>query len=387
MKKIFASIKEFIHAKPGLSVVLLIAIIAVFTYGNIQVMHITSEPGFCEMCHPGTDTGALSEVHTWRQNIHAEAGVKCLDCHGEPGFMGYTKAKIGGLYDVYAEIFYSEEFKLEILNRSIDDPQYAANLVPSTTCLFCHSDSVNQQIRDKRWMSVGHEFRLLDGVNNPAYRQQQGMRDILMDELEGEVDPNHKKHIDAGLSCMDCHHRMVHGGEYRAAVDLDNCLNCHNERGGEISMSPIVFGQSDSAVEFSHDFHNMMFDCNTCHTGLFPMKAGDSEITFADHSSNNTCYACHNGQAASYDCKSCHGQTPIPQEPITYTMDGIGPVDFNHSFHGAVFSCNDCHDEPWPMEAHATPMTMNEMYQGKYCGSCHDGQAAFSATSCAQCHK
>lgn len=387
MKKLFRKVKEFVNERPKTSIVILIAFIAVFSYVNLQAMHMTSEPGFCEMCHPGTGTGALSEVHTWRQNIHAEAGVKCLDCHGEPGIFGYKKAKIGGLYDTYVEIFHSEEYKLEILNKAIDDPQYAANLVPSTTCLFCHTDSVNQKIRSERLMSIGHKFRLLDTVENPEFRQERGMRDIFTDELKSDIDPNHQRHINAGLTCMDCHHRMVHGGEYRAAVDLNRCSECHREQAGEISMSEIVMGEGDSAVSFRHDTHGAMFSCDQCHTDLFPMKAGVSEISFDDHTSSNYCYSCHNGRMASYDCNSCHGQAPMPQEPITYTMEGFAPVDFNHSFHGMAFNCDTCHNEPWTMEAHATPMNMNQMYQGQFCGSCHNGQAAFAATACARCHK
>lgn len=385
MKKLIANIKDFTNRKPKTSIAMVLIFIVVFTYANIQVMHITSAPGFCEMCHPGTGTGALSEVHTWRQNIHSQAGVDCLDCHGKPGFLGYARAKIGGLYDTYVEIVHNEEYKLEILNMAIDDPQYAANLVPSTTCLFCHTDVVNQQTRDNTLMSVGHKFRLLDTVKNPEFRQARGMRDIFTDELKSAVDPNHKRHIDAGLNCMDCHHRMVHGGEYRAAVDLNRCSECHSQR--SVVIGDLSLGTDKTAVTFRHSTHGAMFSCNQCHTEVFPMKAGSSQITFADHSGDKFCYSCHNGQMASYNCNSCHSEVPMPQEPITYTMAGFAPVNFNHSFHGLAFNCDTCHDKPWKMEAHTTKMTMNEMYQGQFCGSCHNGQAAFAATSCMQCHK
>ena len=387
MKKLIGKAKDFARTKPKLTIVLLILFLAVFTFANVEIMHITSEPGFCEMCHPGTGTGALSEVHTWRQNIHAEAGVKCLDCHGKPGLFGYKRAKIGGLYDTYAEIFKSEEFKMEVLNKSVNDPEYAAKVVPSTTCLFCHTDSVNQQTRKDTLMSVGLKFRMLDGVKNPEFRQERGMRDIFAEELKSEIDPNHLKHYQAGLSCMDCHHRFIHGGPDRPKADLDRCAQCHSERKGEISMSEITFGDGESAVSFSHDFHGMIFGCNQCHTELFPMKAGSTKITFEDHSGSGACYSCHNGRMASYNCASCHGQTPMPQGPITYTMPGFAPVNFNHSFHGMAFSCDKCHEEPWKMEAHATKMTMSQMYQGQFCGACHNGQTAFAATSCAGCHK
>lgn len=387
MKKLINAVKNFIRIKPKLSIILLLLFLAVFTFINVEVLHYTSEPGFCEMCHPGTGTEALSEVHTWRQNIHAEAGIKCLDCHGKPGAYGYMRAKIGGLYDTYAEVFHSQEFKLDVLNKSVNDPEYAAKLVPSSTCLFCHTDEVNQKTRDETIMSVGLKFRTLDGIKNPEFRQERGLRDLFTEEPKGEIDPQHQTHYQAGLDCMECHHRFVHGGPEQPKADLNRCSECHSERKGEIKMSDITLGEGGTAAKFSHDFHGMMFDCKQCHTGLFPMKAGVSEITFADHSSDKACYSCHNGQAASFDCASCHGQVPMPQEPITYEGGGLGKVTFNHSFHGAAFSCDKCHEQPWKMEAHATKMTMNPMYQGESCGTCHNGELGFAVTECARCHQ
>ncbi len=125
----------------------MITFVAIFTFINVEAIYHTSKPNFCALCHPGTGPGPLSQVYTWRQNVHAGAGVSCLDCHADPGFFGYMQAKVLGLYDVYAEIFKTEEYKLAVLSRSINNPSYSAKLVPSTRCLFCHTDSVNQQIR------------------------------------------------------------------------------------------------------------------------------------------------------------------------------------------------------------------------------------------------
>jgi c(7)-type cytochrome triheme protein len=30
---------------------------------------------------------------------------------------------------------------------------------------------------------------------------------------------------------------------------------------------------------------------------------------------------------------------------------------------------------------------MDQIYQGKFCGSCHNGQAAFGPMECQKCHK
>jgi c(7)-type cytochrome triheme protein len=30
---------------------------------------------------------------------------------------------------------------------------------------------------------------------------------------------------------------------------------------------------------------------------------------------------------------------------------------------------------------------MDDIYQGKFCGSCHNGQTAFGSMECQKCHK
>ena len=88
--------------------------IVVFGFVNIQVLHMTSEPEFCQLCHPAHGFGPLAEVDSWEHSAHGEAGVSCLDCHGRPGVVGYMKAKLGGLKDTYMQLTISAEEKLEI---------------------------------------------------------------------------------------------------------------------------------------------------------------------------------------------------------------------------------------------------------------------------------
>jgi c(7)-type cytochrome triheme protein len=32
-------------------------------------------------------------------------------------------------------------------------------------------------------------------------------------------------------------------------------------------------------------------------------------------------------------------------------------------------------------------MTMDAIYQNKFCGKCHNGQSAFGSSECQRCHK
>ncbi len=77
---------------------------------------------------------------------------------------------------------------------------------------------------------------------------------------------------------------------------------------------------------------------------------------------------------------------------IIYTKPVRG-VYFSHKYHvkDLGLPCESCHSGIFEMEAlksqENSDFVMESLYQGKYCGSCHNGQAAFASnTKCATCH-
>lgn len=81
-----------------------------------------------------------------------------------------------------------------------------------------------------------------------------------------------------------------------------------------------------------------------------------------------------------------------PKDPIVWVKP-VKSVVFNHSTHtmGAELDCDSCHDELFEMEAGVAEenedFTMATLYEGGYCGSCHDGDTAFASdTRCTTCH-
>ena len=70
----------------------------------------------------------------------------------------------------------------------------------------------------------------------------------------------------------------------------------------------------------------------------------------------------------------------------------FAPVVFSHKSHkSAGAGCADCHDIMFKKQQGSTDkgnaLTMKALRKGKYCGSCHDGKQAFSASkNCKQCH-
>lgn len=68
-------------------------------------------------------------------------------------------------------------------------------------------------------------------------------------------------------------------------------------------------------------------------------------------------------------------------------------VVFEHKTHVGDngLECDSCHDGVFEMETGAAErnndFTMESLYAGKYCGTCHDGDMAFASnTRCTVCH-
>lgn len=63
------------------------------------------------------------------------------------------------------------------------------------------------------------------------------------------------------------------------------------------------------------------------------------------------------------------------------------PVVFPHWFHRVRFRCKVCHaDLGFKMKAGANEVTMANIIEGQYCGSCHNGEIAWSIENCDICH-
>ena len=81
-----------------------------------------------------------------------------------------------------------------------------------------------------------------------------------------------------------------------------------------------------------------------------------------------------------------------PKDPIIWEKP-VKTVVFNHKTHtmGAGLDCASCHDDVFAMERGAAQesedFTMQSLYKGRYCGTCHDGKTAFASnTRCTTCH-
>jgi len=83
----------------------------------------------------------------------------------------------------------------------------------------------------------------------------------------------------------------------------------------------------------------------------------------------------------------------IPAGKIEFAGGPMGKVTFDAKVHADKGAkCADCHTKPklFAMKKGTDKLTMKDMNDGKFCGACHDGKAAFSVKApadCAKCHK
>jgi c(7)-type cytochrome triheme protein len=77
----------------------------------------------------------------------------------------------------------------------------------------------------------------------------------------------------------------------------------------------------------------------------------------------------------------------VPAGKTAEWETSAGKVVFDAKKHAdAGNKCNDCHPKVFQMKKDADKITMKDINEGKFCGTCHNGTKAFKATECAKCH-
>jgi c(7)-type cytochrome triheme protein len=83
----------------------------------------------------------------------------------------------------------------------------------------------------------------------------------------------------------------------------------------------------------------------------------------------------------------------IPGSTLKQTKDiaikskdmGLPDIIFSHKKHTIWNGCEVCHPQIFGVKQGSTVYTMQDIFNGKYCGACH-GKVAFPTTDCELCH-
>jgi c(7)-type cytochrome triheme protein len=193
-------------------------------------------------------------------------------------------------------------------------------------------------------------------------------------------------------------------------------------------------------VVFPHWWHRTVFTCKVCHADIgFTMEAGADDIKMTDIQQGKWCGSCHNGKIAFAPtlCPRCHSKgiavkenrrpqdhlSKLPKDSygnkvnwvkaieegaikpkadiegkskmmvfdrdiefkVKYQGVPLPDVIYPHKQHTEWLFCGNCHPGIFQMKAGGNPVTMFDIFEGKYCGVCH-GKVAFPPTDCLRCH-
>ncbi len=248
--------------------VLFIVIIGLTVWG----IDYTSSSDFCDSCHI-----IQPYVDTWKQSAMGQAGVECIDCHFEPGVIGYGRGKI---YSLMKLVEYGTG-------------QYERK--PPTTELLTNSACLQKGC---------HDGVITPGADNYLDPKYFPVREG--EDAASTVYFPHQFHIEtANLKCADCHSGIVHGAELvdkpQAQLDPEFCANCHT---GDIA--PILFGN----IKLSGREHPGVPKIDTAiwrniHW-RFAGGPGEYKGEHYDQIEKKTCMACHDEPYKAKNCKSCH---------------------------------------------------------------------------------
>jgi c(7)-type cytochrome triheme protein len=84
---------------------------------------------------------------------------------------------------------------------------------------------------------------------------------------------------------------------------------------------------------------------------------------------------------------SNYGNIVLQRYADRFSQIYLKPVVFPHWFHRIRFRCKVCHsDVGFTMKAGADDITMGAIFEGEWCGRCHNGKIAFAPFNCSRCH-
>ncbi|MHB9148946.1 MAG: NapC/NirT family cytochrome c [Thermoleophilia bacterium] len=185
--------------------ILLILIVVLVGLG----LDYTSSPSFCSSCHT-----IAPFAEAWKGSSHERVDVSCIDCHFDPGTVGYIKGKTYSVIKLAQWAMGETERKPE-----------AARTIVAGSCRHCHPEPKST--------FMPHAFHTET----------------------------------ANLECVECHSGIAHGSELvgeekpQAAADPEFCNSCHTG-----DFAPILFTAIEPAVIDGKPYDKIEKDtCLACH--------------------------------------------------------------------------------------------------------------------------
>lgn len=238
----------------------------------------------------------------------------------------------------------------------------------------------------KKRKALPHEYGMVV-LNNHAY--QAGMPPVTFDHWL------HRQHYTCRLCHVDIGFGMIAGTTNLRAIDNKKgffCGTCHNGR--YMLHNKVVFSACDpDYVPGSTNMEN----CYKCHTtGSNPAREAAFHLLSGRMPSEKF------GNGINWELAETSGRIKLndriagvsttsdmliePDFTIKSKSHGMPDIIFSHAKHTVWNGCEVCHPDIFlGIKTGETKYTMIDLFQGRYCGACHD-KVAFPQTDCKRCH-
>jgi nitrate/TMAO reductase-like tetraheme cytochrome c subunit len=343
-----------------------LVVLGVFGFTMIEV---TGQPGFCNSCHimnPYYDS--------WKASSHHE--VNCMECHFEPGFVGYVKGK--GVAPAHMANYF--------LGRAATKPNAT---VKDTSCLRsqCHNyediTSANINFNDVKFPHDKHVEKVVDGMK------------ISCGMCHNRIEGNEHFKINRGV-CFTCH--FLKSGESENKLVQTGCRGCHKipdvMESGLLSIDHMEFVSYGASCEKA--CHKREFEkssevpesvCLNCHNYGKSQHTDRTELhEIHTNCEKVECFACHgevsHGQEESTSastrmkCEKCHSETHNIQVSV-YTASSHPQGKENRRIVSPMFlthvECTGCHiEQSQPFSGNAYSFGKVTKAVPRACDTCHE---------------
>lgn len=325
--------------------------ILVVGYAGIQM---SESPAFCgNVCHN------MKPFYESYENS-AHRGIRCGECHNEPGFIGSAKAHIVGAINE-SVLYFSGDYGKEPIVCDISN----------RSCLReeCHKI---ERLEEKLFLYEGIHFS--HKIHSGEFENGITLKCVSCHATDSIV------HMSLDLStCYLCHTNGVVEAE-----EPQKCLACHGRSIDRIeSYDHASILKNKTACSTCHQRHETAIvsqeRCNLCHVEKkIEKEEFSSEKLHKIHTFDHAveCALCHSDITHEYkaafsgNCLDCHEKIKT-QKTVTFLSRS-----FPHLKHANATQCTNCHSSK--KETHGTLMIGSES-----CNSCHHSQ---DGTACSECH-
>ncbi len=347
---------------------------------------VAGNPNVCTSCHE-----IQPFFEKWQLSSHK--GVRCTDCHTQPGLEGYVKVNLGGIANTIKHFSGDYQMPLEAQVKdesclSCHPREKLPETIPQGTLRIAHTKHSDQTCADCHGRLV-HNLDVQTATVIPteirlASHTSQGKKDCLV------CHPSPKPtqlHGDPNVACDSCHSSTIprHNlAQQSGIMARDSCLECHNKS---------KIGSPEQCQTCHVSPHGIDLSCNKCHTSTksWTERSFTHPVQLVGEHSNLQCVKCHTSgkdfTGLKYTCSSCHQPKHEPFKTTNdcatcHTPQGWKPPNVNHKvlwtgYEGlhAVTPCESCHP--------------NAKYKGTSfkCADCHKAPPSMVSTDCTSCHK